>query len=85
MLYKDIEKKYDNYVKNALTQYENFDYWGISDGIAYIIVKNNKVAYKTTDLPVKEIMEKHDSFKIENGKIESKEIPEKTLKNIMES
>ena len=30
-------------------------------------------------------MAKHDSFKIENGKIESKEIPEKTLKNIMES
>ena len=85
MLYKDIEKKYDNYVKNALTQYENFDYWGISDGIAYIIVKNNKVAYKTTDLSVNEIMAKHDSFKIENGKIESKEIPEKTLKNIMES
>ena len=85
MLYKDIEKKYDNYVKNALTQYENFDYWDISDDIAYIIVKNNKVAYKTTDLPVKEIMAKHDSFKIENGKIESKEIPEKTLKNIMES
>ena len=85
MLYKDIEKKYDNYVKNALIQYENFDYWDIKDGIAYIIVKNNKVAYKTTDLPVKEIMAKHDSFKIENGKIESKEIPEKTLKNIMES
>ena len=80
MLYKDIEKKYDNYVKNALTQYENFDYWGISDGIAYIIVKNNKVAYKTTDLPVKEIMAKHDSFKIETAKSKARKFLKKRLK-----
>ena len=49
------------------------------------IIKNNKVAYKTSDLSVKEIMAKHDSFKIENGKIFSEEIPEKTLKSIMQS
>lgn len=55
------------------------------DGIEYIIIKNNKVAYKTSDLSVKEIMAKHDSFKIENGKIFSEEIPEKTLKSIMQS
>ena len=84
-LYKDIEKNYDNFVETALTQYKGYDSWGIRDGIEYIIIKNNKVAYKTSDLSVKEIMAKHDSFKIENGKIESKEIPEKTLKSIMQS
>ena len=84
-LYKDIEKNYDNFVKTALTQYKGYDSWGIKKGIEYIIIKNNKVAYKTSDLSVKEIMAKHDSFKIENGKIESKEIPEKTLKSIMQS
>lgn len=84
-LYKDIEKSYDNYVKTQISQYKNFEYWGIKDGIEYIIIKNNKVAYKTSDLSVKEIMAKHDSFKIENGKIFSEEIPEKTLKSIMQS
>ncbi len=84
-LYKDIEKSYESYVKTQISKYKNYDYNGVVDGIEYIIVKNNKVAYKTTDLPVKEIMAKHDSFKIENGKIESKEIPEETLKNIIES
>lgn len=84
-LYKDIEKSYDNYVKTQMSQYKNFEYWGIKDGIEYVIIKNNKVAYKTSDLSVKEIMAKHDSFKIENGKIFSEEIPEKTLKSIMQS
>ena len=84
-LYKDIEKSYDNYVKTQVSQYKNYEYWGIKDGIEYIIIKNNKVAYKTSDLSVKEIMAKHDSFKIENGKIFSEEIPEKTLKIIMQS
>lgn len=84
-LYKDIEKSYDNYVKTQVSQYKNYEYWGIKDGIEYIIIKNNKVAYKTSDLSVKEIMAKHDSFKIENGKIFSEEIPEKTLKSIMQS
>ena len=84
-LYKDIEKSYDNYVKTQVSQYKNVEYWGIKDGIEYIIIKNNKVAYKTSDLSVKEIMAKHDSFKIENGKIFSEEIPEKTLKSIMQS
>lgn len=84
-LYKDIEKSYDNYVKTQVSQYKNYEYWGIKDGIEYIIIKNNKVAYKTSDLSVKEIMAKHDSFKIENGKIFSEEIPEKTLKGIMQS
>ena len=83
-LYKDIEKSYDNYVKTQISQYKNYEYWGIKDGIEYIIIKNNKVAYKTSDLSVKEIMAKHDSFKIENGKIFSEEIPEKTLKSIMQ-
>lgn len=84
-LYKDIEKSYDNYVKTQISQYKNYEYWGIRDGIEYIIIKNNKVAYKASDLSVKEIMAKHDSFKIENGEIFSKEIPEKTLKSIMQS
>lgn len=84
-LYKDIEKSYDNYVKTQVSQYKNYEYWGIKDGIEYIIIKNNKVAYKTSDLSVKEIMAKHDSFKIENGEIFSEEIPEKTLKSIMQS
>lgn len=84
-LYKDIEKSYDNYVKTQISQYKNYEYWGIKDGIEYIIIKNNKVAYKTSDLSAKEIMAKHDSFKIENGKIFSEEIPEKTLKSIMQS
>lgn len=84
-LYKDIEKSYDNYVKTQVSQYKTVEYWGIKDGIEYIIIKNNKVAYKTSDLSVKEIMAKHDSFKIENGKIFSEEIPEKTLKSIMQS
>lgn len=84
-LYKDIEKSYDNYVKTQMSQYKNFEYWGIKDGIEYVIIKNNKVAYKTSDLSVKEIMAKHDSFKIENGEIFSEEIPEKTLKSIMQS
>ena len=84
-LYKDIEKSYDNYVKTQMSQYKNVEYWGIKDGIEYIIIKNNKVAYKASDLSVKEIMAKHDSFKIENGKIFSEEIPEKTLKSIMQS
>lgn len=84
-LYKEIEKSYDNYVKTQVSQYKNYEYWGIKDGIEYIIIKNNKVAYKTSDLSVKEIMAKHDSFKIENGKIFSEEIPEKTLKSIMQS
>ena len=84
-LYKDIEKSYDNYVKTQVSQYKNVEYWGIKDGIEYIIIKNNKVAYKTSDLSVKEIMAKHDSFKIENGEIFSEEIPEKTLKSIMQS
>lgn len=83
-LYKDIEKSYDNYVKTQISQYKNYEYWGIRDGIEYIIIKNNKVAYKATDLSVKEIMAKHDSFKIENGEIFSEEIPEKTLKSIMQ-
>ena len=68
-----------------MSQYKTVEYWGIKDGIEYIIIKNNKVAYKTSDLSVKEIMAKHDSFKIENGKIFSEEIPEKTLKSIMQS
>lgn len=84
-LYKDIEKSYDNYVKTQISQYKNYEYWGIRDGIEYIIIKNNKVAYKASDLSVKEIMAKHDSFKIENEKIFSEEIPEKTLKSIMQS
>ena len=84
-LYKDIEKSYDDFVKTALTQYKSYDYWGIRDGIEYIIIKNNKVAYNTSDLSVKEIMAKHDSFKIENGEIFSEELPEETLKNIMQS
>lgn len=84
-LYKDIEKSYDNYVKTQISQYKNYEYWGIKDGIEYIIIKNNKVAYKASDLSVKEIMAKHDSFKIENGEIFSEEIPEKTLKSIMQS
>ena len=84
-LYKDIEKSYESYVKTQISQYKNYDYNGVVDGIEYIIVKNNKVAYKTTDLPVKEIMAKHDSFKIENGEIFSEEIPEETLKHIMQS
>ena len=84
-LYKDIEKSYDNYVKTQVSQYKNAEYWGIKDGIEYIIIKNNKVAYRATDLSVKEIMAKHDSFKIENGEIFSEEIPEKTLKSIMQS
>lgn len=84
-LYKDIEKSYDNYVKTQVSQYKNYEYWGIKDGIEYIIIKNNKVAYKTSNLSVKEIMAKHDSFKIENGEIFSEEIPEKTLKSIMQS
>lgn len=84
-LYKDIEKSYDNYVKTQMSQYKNYEYWGIKDGIEYIIIKNNKVAYKTSDLSVKEIMAKHDSFKIENGEIFSEEIPEKTLKSIIQS
>lgn len=84
-LYKDIEKSYDNYVKTQISQYKNYEYWGIRDGIEYIIIKNNKVAYKTSDLSVKEIMAKHDSFKIENGEIFSEELPEETLKNIMQS
>lgn len=84
-LYKDIEKSYDNYVKTQVSQYKNVEYWGIKDGIEYIIIKNNKVAYKASDLSVKEIMAKHDSFKIENGEIFSEEIPEKTLKSIMQS
>lgn len=84
-LYKDIEKSYDNYVKTQVSQYKNYEYWGIKDGIEYVIIKNNKVAYKTSDLSVKEIMAKHDSFKIENGEIFSEEIPEKTLKSIMQS
>lgn len=83
-LYKDIEKSYDNYVKTQVSQYKTVEYWGIKDGIEYIIIKNNKVAYKTSDLSVKEIMAKHDSFKIENGEIFSEEIPEKTLKSIMQ-
>mgnify|MGYP003178021163 CR=1 FL=1 len=84
-LYKDIEKSYDNYVKTQVSQYKTVEYWGIKDGIEYIIIKNNKVAYKTSDLSIKEIMAKHDSFKIENGEIFSEEIPEKTLKSIMQS
>lgn len=84
-LYKDIEKNYDNFVEAALTQYKSYDSWGIRDGIEYIIIKNNKVAYKASDWSVKEIMAKHDSFKIENGEIFSEEIPEETLKNIMQS
>ena len=84
-LYKDIEKSYDNYVKTQVSQYKTVEYWGIKDGIEYIIIKNNKVAYKASDLSVKEIMAKHDSFKIENGEIFSEEIPEKTLKSIMQS
>lgn len=84
-LYKDIEKSYDNYVKTQVSQYKTVEYWGIKDGIEYIIIKNNKVAYKTSDLSVKEIVAKHDSFKIENGEIFSEEIPEKTLKSIMQS
>ena len=84
-LYKDIEKSYDNYVKTQVSQYKTVEYWGIKEGIEYIIIKNNKVAYKTSDLSVKEIMAKHDSFKIENGEIFSEEIPEKTLKSIMQS
>lgn len=84
-LYKDIEKSYDNYVKTQVSQYKTVEYWGIKDGIEYIIIKNNKVAYKTSDLSAKEIMAKHDSFKIENGEIFSEEIPEKTLKSIMQS
>ena len=84
-LYKDIEKSYDNYVKTQISQYKNYEYWGIKDGIEYIIIKKKKVAYKASDLSVKEIMAKHDSFKIENGKIFSEEIPEKTLKSIMQS
>lgn len=84
-LYKDMEKSYDNYVKTQVSQYKTVEYWGIKDGIEYIIIKNNKVAYKTSDLSVKEIMAKHDSFKIENGEIFSEEIPEKTLKSIMQS
>lgn len=84
-LYKDIEKSYDNFVESALTQYKSIDSWGFEKGIEYIIIKNNKVAYKTSDLSVKEIMAKHDSFKIENGEIFSEEIPEETLKSIMQS
>lgn len=84
-LYKDIEKSYDNYVKTQMSQYKNVEYWGIKDGIEYIIIKNNKVAYKASNLSAKEIMAKHDSFKIENGEIFSEEIPEKTLKSIMQS
>lgn len=84
-LYKDVEKNYDNFVEAALTQYKSYDSWGIRDGIEYIIIKNNKVAYKASDWSVKEIMAKHDSFKIENGEIFSEEIPEETLKNIMQS
>ncbi len=84
-LYKDIEKSYDNFVKTALTQYKGYESWGIKKGIEYVIIKNNKVAYKTSDLSVKEIMAKHDSFKIENGEIYSEEIPEDTLKSIMQS
>lgn len=84
-LYKDIEKSYDNYVKTQISQYKNYEYWGIRDGIEYIIIKNNKVAYKASDLSAKEIMAKHDSFKIENGEIFSEELPEETLKNIMQS
>ena len=83
-LYKDIEKSYDNYVKTQVSQYKNVEYWGIKDGIEYIIIKNNKVAYKASNLSAKEIMAKHDSFKIENGEIFSEEIPEKTLKSIMQ-
>lgn len=83
-LYKDIEKSYDNYVKTQMSQYKNVEYWGIKDGIEYIIIKNNKVAYKASNLSAKEIMAKHDSFKIENGEIFSEEIPEKTLKSIMQ-
>lgn len=83
-LYKDIEKSYDNYVKTQMSQYKNVEYWGIKNGIEYIIIKNNKVAYKASNLSVKEIMAKHDSFKIENGEIFSEEIPEKTLKSIMQ-
>lgn len=84
-LYKGIEKSYDNYVKTQISQYKNYEYWGIRDGIEYIIIKNNKVAYKASDLSAKEIMAKHDSFKIENGEIFSEELPEETLKNIMQS
>ena len=39
-----------------MSQYKNVEYWGIKDGIEYIIIKNNKVAYKASDLSVKEIM-----------------------------
>lgn len=38
-LYKDIEKSYDNYVKTQISQYKNYEYWGIKDGIEYIIIK----------------------------------------------
>ena len=34
-LYKDIEKSYDNYVKTQISQYKNYEYWGIKDGIEY--------------------------------------------------
>lgn len=79
-LYKDIEKSYDNYVKTQMSQYKNVEYWGIKDGIEYIIIKNNKVAYKASNLSAKEIMAKHDSFKIENGEIFARKFPKKRLK-----
>ena len=72
---------YYKYLEHLDTCLDEFSY-DSPDGIT---LKNYEVAYKASDLSVKEIMAKHDSFKIENGKIFSEEIPEKTLKSIMQS
>ena len=68
-LRSDIEKSYDQFVLNALNDYNNYDDpSGISqDGLMYRVEKNGKVIYNTTDLTPNEIMAKADSFKIENG------------------
>ena len=80
MLYKDIEKSYDNYVKTQISQYKNYEYWGIKDGIEYIIIKNNKVAYKTSDLSVKEIMESTTALRLKTEKFSVRKFQKKRLK-----
>lgn len=89
-LYPSIEKQYDKYVSSACESYDGDDYVEpiYKDGLIYRIEKNGKVVDSNTDLKPSEIMQKSDSFKIENGVAEAGEksgISQETLDYIMNS
>ncbi len=89
-LRNDIEKSYDRFVLDALNDYNNDDEQSeySQNGLMYLVEKNGKVVYKTTDLTPDEIMAKVDSFKIENGVAsagDDSSISKETLDYIMTS